>query len=158
VNCLTSCIWFTRPVQKRWFLFFMSAFPCHHLNTVPFAAWSMEHILEHTHTHRVDEAVHIWFPSLQFPQRTNGLAYHHDRGVDLQSHPRTQNETSVLLKITHAFYLQSSYASGDAFPSSHAALNLGWPGTLWPGGTTAVSRASTYVDGRCLHLGTTHNN
>jgi len=107
----------------------------------------MEHILEHMHTHQVDEAVHIWFPNLQFHQHTNGLASQHDRGVDLQSHPRTQNKTSVLLKITHAFYLQNSDNSGVAFPSSHAALNLGWPGRLWPGGIAAISRASTYVDG-----------
>lgn len=128
VNCLTSCIHLTKSVQKRWCLFFMSALPCHHLNTVPFAAWSTGHILEHMRTHQVDEAVHIWLPSLQFRQQTNGLASHRDKGVDLQSHPRIQNKILVLLKITHASYMQNSDTLEDSVPSSHAELNLGWPG------------------------------
>jgi len=110
------------------------------------------------HTHQVDEAVHTWFPSLQFHQQTNGLASHHDKGVDLQSHPRTQNKILVLSKITHASYMQNSGTLEDSIPTSHAALNLGWPGRWWAGGVAAISKALTDVDGKHLHLGTTHNN
>ena len=99
------------------------------------------------YTHQVDEAVHIWFPSLQFHQQTNGLASHHDKGVDLQSHPRTQNKMLVLLKTTHASNMQNSGTLEDSVPSPHAALNLGQPGREWPGGVAAISKALTDVNG-----------